>query len=610
MKRAAGDWILGAAAAVAAIGPGLGSGSLLSLDLVLTPTMPVPPGMWGLGPELPRRVPLGAVLGWLSPLVGGATAGKALLVVCIAAGVAGASRLARSWGAESLAAAAAGLVYGLSPFVLTRLGAGQWGVLAATGVLPWVAERLVRPAEHLPRTFLASAALGLTGFVGGTYALVLVLVGLAVSRPRITAGAKAGVAVTVGQLPWLLPGLVVTAVGPALNNAASFPTRVDGVLDALSVVTGHGFWRRSNDVGLAGAAASAAGAALLVAGGAGWSRLPRGIRPAVAVSAGLGLGLALASGTPGLRGVYAGVTSVGAGAALRESHRFLPLLLVWLAPAAALGATRAGERLAARSRPLIPAALAGIAVALALPALWGVDGRLDPAHFPPGYGAARARIARHPGPVLALPWHQYLDLSFAGGRRVLNPLPDYLGGDVLASADPELDGARREDTDGRGARVDRLVRDHGGAPESGDLVALGVRWVVLLEEVEWRDVQRILDADPGLRPAPAGDGLRLYEVEGWRGPAVTLVGERVGVHAVARPWLHMGSDEELIVARSGSAGWLRGTTRTSVTGDGLLHLPPGRGPLWYWPALLVVAGDVTSSLFALVALKSLSGRRT
>lgn len=610
MKRAAGDWILGAAAAVAAIGPGLGSGSLLSLDLVLTPTMPVPPGMWGLGPELPRRVPLGAVLGWLSPLVGGATAGKALLVVCIAAGVAGASRLARSWGAGSLAVAAAGLVYGLSPFVLTRLGAGQWGVLAATGVLPWVAERLVRPADHLPRTFLAAAALGLTGFVGGTYALVLVLVGLAVGRPRITAGAKAAVAVTVAQLPWLLPGLIVTAVGPALNDAASFPTRVDGALGALRVVTGHGFWRRSNDVGLAGAAASAAGAALLVAGAGGWSRVPRSIRPAVAASAVLGLGLALASGVPGLRGVYAGATSVGAGAALRDSHRFLPLLLVWLAPAAALGATRVGERLAARSRPLIPAALAGIAVALALPALWGVDGRLDPAHFPPGYGAAKARIARQPGPVLALPWHQYLDLSFADDRRVLNPLPDYLGGDVVASADPELVGARREDTDRRGATVDRLVREQGGAPQSEELVALGVRWVVLLEEVEWREVQSILDADRGLRPVPTGDGLRLYEVTGWRGPAVTLGGEPVAVHPVVQPWSRLGSDQELIVARSGSAGWLRGTARVSVTGDGLLHLPPGRGPLWYWPALVVLAGDVTCGLFGLVAVRSLSSRGT
>ena len=48
--------------AVVVLGPALKPGSLLNLDLVFTPRMPVPRGIWGLGPELSRRIPLGVLV--------------------------------------------------------------------------------------------------------------------------------------------------------------------------------------------------------------------------------------------------------------------------------------------------------------------------------------------------------------------------------------------------------------------------------------------------------------------------------------------------------------------------------------------------------------------
>ena len=55
--------------------PAFKRGSLLFFDLVLTPRIPVPAGAWGLGPQLPRRMPLGLVLAWASTVVGGRAAG-------------------------------------------------------------------------------------------------------------------------------------------------------------------------------------------------------------------------------------------------------------------------------------------------------------------------------------------------------------------------------------------------------------------------------------------------------------------------------------------------------------------------------------------------------
>src|SRR3954453_19633433 len=89
---AAMPWLVGVAVGVAVLGPALRPGSLLNLDLVLTPVTPVPRGVWALGPELSRRVPLGVPVACVA-VVGGPAAGKALLLASIALVFAGVWRL-------------------------------------------------------------------------------------------------------------------------------------------------------------------------------------------------------------------------------------------------------------------------------------------------------------------------------------------------------------------------------------------------------------------------------------------------------------------------------------------------------------------------------------
>src|SRR5437868_12126462 len=91
--RAAAPWLSGIAIAGLVLGPALAPGSLLNLDLVFTPTIPVPRGVWALGPELSRRVPLGAALAWAPTLIGGPLAGKLLLGGALAIAFAGVWRL-------------------------------------------------------------------------------------------------------------------------------------------------------------------------------------------------------------------------------------------------------------------------------------------------------------------------------------------------------------------------------------------------------------------------------------------------------------------------------------------------------------------------------------
>jgi hypothetical protein len=197
----------------------------------------------------------------------------------------------------------------------------------------------------------------------------------------------------------------------------------------------------------------------------------------------------------------------------------------------------------------------------------------------------------------------YLDLSVAGGRRVLNPLPLHLGGDVLASSDPELGPPAREAADPREDEALALLGDlRGGGDVADDLARLGVRWVVLLHEVDWQPYAGLRHR-PGLEVVVDGPTLELLRVARWRGPAVDPGG---GVHRLAGPVDPLrpdGPDPATTWYRAGQDGWLQGRRAASVGDDGHLELPGGGGPVWFWPALVVLAADVATGAAVVAAVR-------
>jgi hypothetical protein len=301
--------------------------------------------------------------------------------------------------------------------------------------------------------------------------------------------------------------------------------------------------------------------------------------------------LALASGVPGVRSLFADLATTTLGGALRDSQRLLGLYLVWMAPAAAVGATRLASQAAPALQPTIEVLPAVAGVVLAAPGFLGAGGVLQPATFPSAWAQARAQVGRAPGPLLAFPWHEYMNLNFADHRRVLNPVPDYFGGDVLASSNPEFADSpnAREQGDPREAHVPPLLDHLDRASES--LNALGIRWVVLLHEVDWRKYADI-GKDTGLVRTLSTPALDLYRVREWRGPVVDDRGRHVSVDTVAAPWTRVSTSGRATWTRPAASGWLRGTSGTRSTANGLLRLPAGRGPVWYWPATMAIAADV------------------
>jgi hypothetical protein len=595
------------------LGPALAPGSILNLDFVLLPHAPLPHGFWGLGPELPRRVPLLLPLTWLDPIVGSVVVGKVLVLAAMATAFVGAARLA---GRAPLPwQVMAGVVYAFGPFATTRVAVGHLFVVAAMAVLPWALPRLLQPTHDLCRTYLWSFACALTGVVGGAFALASVASATAARRGARRSAASLLVALAA-QAPWLVPGAVVSAQGVRIAGSEGFATDLGGFGGPLRLLGGGGFWQPSFQVGRDDVLVPLLGLALLALAVRGSCHLPADVRGRLPVVAGIALLVVLASGWSPLVGAYDALTSTAPGAAFREGQRILPLFLVWLAPAAALGAADLAARL--RWSQVAAAAVAGTAAIVASGGAWGVDGQLRAVEVPDGWEEARDVVRAEPGTVLALPWFAYVDLDVVDGRRVQHPLPLWLGGDVLVSSDlriPGVGGAERDDP--RERTVSALVAANlRGERVAGELGGLGVRWVVVLLDgglVRGQPVGRLhadaLADDPGLRRVVATDAVEVYLVRSWRGTIVDDDGDAVPTDPLLDVVTRVDASGAATWARPGSRGWLRGLERVAVDERGLLRLPAGSGLVWYWPAAVCVSAYAASGAGALIAARQIGRAR-
>lgn len=575
-------WAAGLGVGLLVLGPALAPGSLLNLDLVVLPENAFPAGFWGLGQEVPRPLPLGAIIAGVGALVGHVWFAKAVMVVTIAGAFAGMFGLMRSFGPATAWPAA--FLYVAAPFLVTRVIVGHSTIAAAFAILPWVLPRLSRPEDDLRRTFLAGAALAISGFFGGVVGGLLVLIALMGRRPGRWP-AVLGVYIA-SQIPWLVPGLVVTLRGPDLGGSGRFPSDTDTVGDALRLLAGHGFWQERFQVGApGGVTVLVIGVVVFALAVVGTRSLPEDWRGPVSWGAGISLLVVVGELLPGGERVMDELTSTTAGAVLRETQRLLGLYVLWMAPAAVLGARAIACRLegsAALSMRWVPA---GAALVLISPAVWGAD-QLDRFETPDEWHEARALIAEDRGPVLVLPWNRYLDVDAANGRLSFNPMAAFLPGDVIISPDLGLDGVSGERVDPRNPDIEALLPDlRLGIDRAPELADVGVRWVVILHEARYQPYLRMLD-DPGLTSRLVARSIDVLEVNDWRGPAVDPTGMVADVKGWG-PWRWIDDDAALTWNEPYAPGWMRGFDTAGERDNGLIELPQGRPIVWFWPGVVV-----------------------
>ncbi|QKG25224.1 hypothetical protein [Actinomadura verrucosospora] len=514
---------------LAALGPGLAPGFVLSYDMVFTPDPAFTPMTFGLTGTVPRQVPSDAFVTALAAVIPSDVVQKLVLLAIFVMACTSAASLVPS--RRLLPRLAAGVCYAWNPFVAERLLLGQWALLLGYAALPWVVASAVRTGERggtrrLVRALVPAAIGGFAALtMSGLVALVVALVSARSRGPERLKDLVRVVAVVLAlSLPWLVPGALRPAGVPGDGTAVDvFASRADTPFGELgSLLTLGGIWN-GETVPRGYGTPVLAGFWLVVVLGSlfaywKWCREPEWRRGA-AVAAAVGFVLAAlgAVAAPVLRGAV-GLWS--GFAVLRDGQQYVAPLAVVVAVGLGVAADKA---IGARYAMVAVGAVA--APVLLLPTLaWGAAGDLRAVRYPADWARAREIINGDParGDVMVLPWALYRSYPWNHGRRVLDPLPRYLNRRVVVN-DALIVGRTTIAAEDPRAIALAPAAAH---PDAATLREQGVRYVVV-------DAETAKYRPTGAVPVLTGPDLAVYRVDGAR----AVHEERISAAPVIVAWI-------------------------------------------------------------------------
>jgi hypothetical protein len=471
------------------LAPLLRPGYLLLRDAVSAPRSYLSDAALGLGAPAPRAVPQDFAVALGSHLVDGGIVVKAVLVAGLWLGGWGAARLVATVLPQAgLGGQLVAITLAIwNPYVAERLLQGHWSLLVGYGCLPWVATSMLtlrsaepagRPALFALAFWMALAGLTPTGLMlAATVALACALAP-GTGWPRWLCAATALVVAVGVVLPWLTafvlrpPSVPAGAVG-----AAAFAARAEPGLGTLASLAGlGGIWNGDAVPGsrttLFALLATLVLAAVVVTGLPVVARRPAAV-PLLVLAAGSVLVVAALATGPGLAVLHAMVDAAPGLGVLRDGQKWVALAV----PGYTLTGAGAVVTLRHWLHPA-PAAL-GCCVALiaTLPDLaWGVCGKVEPVHYPPGWPTVAAAINADPRTVGVLPADGMRRFTWAGAAPVLDPLPRWVRADVLTTGDLTVSGRVVPGEEVRARAVQALLL---AGSDPAALARAGVGWVVV-----------------------------------------------------------------------------------------------------------------------------------
>lgn len=463
----------------------------------------------------------------------------------------------------------AGFLVLFNPFVYVRLLAGHWVVLWGLAFLPVALYTVVTYLETGGRRNLFSVVIALTLLGFNSHLLFASGILLAAVVASKTADVKSlgplrrGLAAGLVALPvnayWLGP----TVFGPdrSLSSISAFDVltfapRLDTSSALLSIATMHGFWRGgyvyAGDLVPAVQLLYIPMLFLAVYGFITNFRDPdRGyVVRAVAVTALIALVLGAGVQGPAAELFRWAVEHVPFFAGMRDSQKFVALLVLAYAYLGALGLGELRRRI--RNRELgtvtladldvgpgqLPAVsfershvLAAGLVTLAIltpvvytyPMVTGYAGQVNSQDYPPTWYEVEAYLETQPGEdaILFLPWHQYMDYSWleSGNQRIATPARAFFSRPVIQGDNIETGATYTSSANPVSNYVEFLfgLGPHHEAKSMsnlGELLAqIDVKYVLVTKEADWRSYDARLANQSDLTLVLENDDFRVYRNE-------------------------------------------------------------------------------------------------
>ena len=516
--------------------PLLHGGYVLMLDWVPGPqATQLPRTAWGLDGGVTASLPFVLLLRLGTDIFGSQPMSWLPIALLFPIGVVGVSRLV---GGNVAGRVGGGTAYVLTPIMFERLWAGHIGYLVGYALLPFAAAALIAAPERsgirrftpvLWITFLAGMSVHYLWICG-----LILLASMVCRRPTVrhciwTAATVVLVALcNLYLVPGNASGQAPFAVGG--SDVSAYRTLAHGHLGLYgTLATLYGFWRSDPKLPIdENPTWPLFYATLLLIVGAGIVHLVRhrhNRRSLAILAMAAVFGFFLAAGDQGLTsGVYTFLFDHVPGFdVMREPQKFICLLALFYAWAFGLGIATLWDQ-AVRAPGRILAVVAAVLVpALLVPTLfWGLNGRIRPHPYPASWTIADTMMSHGQGALLFLPWHQYMDLRFADGRRIATPAGSFFHRPVISGDNVELPGLPTSSTSPRSGYLQYLFDNGGHLTTFGDLVApLGVQYIALDRDADWTSYQW-LNNQVDLKKVVSTPDLQLFENLSYKGVAYRL----------------------------------------------------------------------------------------
>jgi len=519
-------------AALAVMLPLLGPGFILTLDMVFTPTLPMPEAVTS-------SYVFHAGLHYLNFFIPSDVLEKLMLLsILILSGI-GMHRLVRFLKQDvGLEIYVASIFFMINPFVYSRFMAGQYNVLLGYALLPWFVKLLISfgRSPKLGNALKLGSLAAAVGIVAihtvGELALITAVAGcIALWRYRrhlrsyVRYGLIAGAVFLVISSYWLVPlamgkGSTAQTIDQfTIADTQAFATTGQNPLVRLgNIVRLQGFWAEERglyllpqDRAVLWGLMALIIIVLVIWGGVKlWRKRPTlvaffGVSALIAMILAAGAIEPLARHVPPLAGY-------------REPHKLVGLVALSYSVLLAFGVQAALARARRKSEMLYSL---GAVFLLLLPLLftrtmlWGFAGQLSPRQYPADWFSINKRLEqdREDFAVLFLPWHQYMSFHFAD-RIIASPAPAFFSKPMVVSADPELGGATSGRATAQQRALDNILASQDKQAFAKQLAAHNIKYIVLAKDLDYRDYDYLNDQSDLVRTSNYDTAI-LYRNEAW-----------------------------------------------------------------------------------------------